>query len=224
MTMPCAAILLIGPTGSGKTPLGECLEQNGLLGRVCHHFDFGANLRELAAGALDVPVLSGGDREIVRRSLRNGVLLENEHAGIVAAIFDAFRRRRHVGAADLVVLNGLPRHVGQAELMERFVHIEQVACLDCTAEVVMARIRGDTGGDRSGRPDDSSVEVKRKLALFAGRTVALLDHYAANGVKVHHIEVGVHTGPEEMRRQLERLLVVSECQWTAHATSDNEAR
>ncbi len=42
------AILLLGPTGSGKTPLGQALEKKGLAGRRCVHFDFGANLREIA--------------------------------------------------------------------------------------------------------------------------------------------------------------------------------
>jgi len=36
------AILLIGPTGSGKTPLGDWLQAYGFCGHRCHRFDFGA--------------------------------------------------------------------------------------------------------------------------------------------------------------------------------------
>jgi len=59
------AILLVGPTGAGKTPLGEWLQLHGLWGRRCHHFDFGTNLREVASGnsagftAEEIPVRAG---------------------------------------------------------------------------------------------------------------------------------------------------------------------
>jgi adenylate kinase family enzyme len=64
MTIP-KAILLLGPTGSGKTPLGQVLEERGLWGHTCMHFDFGANLREIVAcnkpdgpiGAEDITLL-----------------------------------------------------------------------------------------------------------------------------------------------------------------------
>ncbi|MEE8450650.1 MAG: hypothetical protein V3R99_02015 [Thermoguttaceae bacterium] len=41
------AALLLGPTGAGKTPLGRLIEQRGLWGVRCLHFDFGDNLREV---------------------------------------------------------------------------------------------------------------------------------------------------------------------------------
>jgi hypothetical protein len=41
-------MLLIGPTGVGKTPFGSCLEKNGFRGRRCLHFDFGHELRTVA--------------------------------------------------------------------------------------------------------------------------------------------------------------------------------
>ena len=39
------AMLLLGPTGVGKSPLGDAIAQNGLFGRRCHHLDFGSELR-----------------------------------------------------------------------------------------------------------------------------------------------------------------------------------
>ena len=41
------AIVLLGPTGSGKTPLGDLIERCGLWGAPCLHFDFGACLRSI---------------------------------------------------------------------------------------------------------------------------------------------------------------------------------
>jgi len=35
------AVLLVGPTAAGKTPLGDALQAGGLWGRACRHFDSG---------------------------------------------------------------------------------------------------------------------------------------------------------------------------------------
>jgi hypothetical protein len=48
-TKPYPAILLVGPTGSGKTPLGALCEKKGLWQSRVFHFDFGAILRRIAA-------------------------------------------------------------------------------------------------------------------------------------------------------------------------------
>ncbi len=42
------SILLLGPTGAGKSPLGNQMEQNGIRGKRCFHFDFGHELRSIA--------------------------------------------------------------------------------------------------------------------------------------------------------------------------------
>ena len=71
------AILLLGPTGAGKTPLGDWLDQNGLWQRPGHHFDFGANLRAVvAAGPSDL--FAEDEIEFLKRVLTWGALLENE--------------------------------------------------------------------------------------------------------------------------------------------------
>lgn len=44
-----AAMVLLGPTGSGKTPLGHVFAARGFLNRRCAHFDFGENLRDNGA-------------------------------------------------------------------------------------------------------------------------------------------------------------------------------
>ena len=56
-----AALLLIGPTGSGKTPLGDLLDREGLWHRRCCHFDFGERMRRIVAGAggMGVPPMGG---------------------------------------------------------------------------------------------------------------------------------------------------------------------
>jgi len=84
------AILLLGPTGSGKTPLGEYLTAHGLWGRPCFHFDFGRQLRDAAASARPPANLSADDVAFLRGVLERGALLENEHFPIAEKILRAF--------------------------------------------------------------------------------------------------------------------------------------
>lgn len=194
-----AALLLLGPTGSGKSPLGDLLEERGLGGRRCVHFDFGANLRAVAdTGVLpstgEAPGrLSGDDLAIIGASLRTGALLENEQFHIARDLLLSFADQRRVTAADLLVLNGLPRHAGQARDVDTAVRIERLALLECPADVVLQRLAGDPGGDRAGRVDDEAQLVRQKLATYQARTLPLVRHYEGLGVAVAHLQVGAQT-------------------------------
>lgn len=182
------AILLVGPTGSGKTPLGDWLQTHGLGGRACRHFDFGAHLR---AGT----GLTAAEQEFVRRVLATGALLENETFYIAEKILRAFMAG-HEG--EWLVLNGLPRHVGQAVALERLVNVVAVVQLQADAATIRERLRRNSGGDRAGRVDDDLALVERKLATFARRTLPLVEHYRRRGVPVLPVTVGVATSPKEM--------------------------
>jgi adenylate kinase len=200
MTRP-EALLLLGPTGAGKTPLGEHLQARGLWDRRCAHFDFGAQLRAAAAptAAHDLTL---DEMTVVRRSLETGALLEDSQFGIAAKLLQAFLRRCAIAPADLVILNGLPRHVGQARDVDRLVRVTAVVNLSCTAQVVHERIAMNSGGDRTDRVDDDVVAIARKLRIYEERTRPLVEHYRAAGAVIHSIEVQVRTQPEDVWRQL----------------------
>jgi adenylate kinase family enzyme len=202
------AILLMGPTGSGKTPLGDCLEANGLAGRVCMHFDFGAELRTAAATEV-FPGLTQRDISFIRECLRTGDLLEKDTFHIARAVLAAFLERRAFREGYLLVLNGLPRHAAQAEDVDRLARIGLVVLLECDAPTVAERIARNSGGDRSGRLDDSPDDVRRKLSLYAERTRAVADHYRAKGVRVVTLPVTVSTTPRDAAAGLARL--ATEC-------------
>jgi len=201
------AILLLGPTGSGKTPLGELLEANGFRGRRCAHFDFGAQLRRIDDAGVGPQGLGKGDVALVRRVLHQGALLENEHFHLARAILEAFAREKKLGPDDLLVLNGLPRHVGQAADVDAFVEVRMVVHLRCTPEVVRERIRLDTGGDRGERADDSLDRIAAKLRIFEERTLPLIEHYRQSGATIVEVEVAAQTTAQEALRNVEcRLL------------------
>ena len=94
-----SGILLIGPTGSGKTPFGDFLNSNLLFNQNCFHFDFGANLRRIdrlfknnknAQIKTEFSLLSGKEIDIIISSLKNGTLLEDDQFYIAENILLSF--------------------------------------------------------------------------------------------------------------------------------------
>ncbi len=198
-----AALLLVGPTGAGKTPLGEALEARGLAGKRCLHFDFGANLRRAAISPTLPPGLSEADRNVIRNVLQSGALLSDEQFPIARAVLESFLSERAPGPGSLLVLNGLPRHVGQARALEPIVRIERIVHLVCPPEVVLARIRRDAGGDRSVRTDDDEAAVRRRIRRFHENAGPLLEFHRARGVPILRLPVGASDTGEDLRRRLE---------------------
>ena len=198
------AVLLLGPTGSGKTPLGEALENHAFFNRRCYHFDFGAQLRYAAEhGGRG---LSKQDVCTIQNVLSGGALLENNTFHIARTLLDHFIAAHEATASDLIILNGLPRHAGQARDVDQVLKVKLIVELQCAAETVHARIATNCGGDRAERTDDSTEEIARKLKLYSARTLPLLDHYRAAGVTRLSIPVDPDTVPEDIVETLARQL------------------
>jgi adenylate kinase len=205
--MKYPAILLIGPTGSGKTPFGGYLNSKKLFQRNCYHFDFGAGLRsiEQLVDQKDQASLKNkfsllGDKElaIIIHSLKSGSLLEDDQFYIAEEILLSFIAEKGITQNDLLVLNGLPRYTDQAVKIDRLVNITGIIYLNCTDNVVHSRIVRDSGGDRAGRNDDSMEEVRRKLTLFRERTLKLSSYDKEKGAKIYDIIISADTQPEDI--------------------------
>lgn len=207
-------ILLLGPTGSGKTPLGEMIRERGLRGARCLHFDFGANLREVvarnqaheSAGPLPVgeAVICRADVAFLRDVLHSGALLEDEQFPIARRILQWFMAREGADRDSCLVLNGLPRHVGQARAIDRILNVCLVVFLKCSSQTVLERIRTNAGGDRTSRTDDDLPSVQAKLAIFNERTAPLLEHYRRQGARVEIVEVTPEMTAEQMWETLQK--------------------
>jgi len=196
------AILLLGPTGSGKTPLGERIASDGLWGRRWAHFDFGAQMRRVVAQRRPDGVLSAADLDVLAEVLRSGVLLEDHQFPLAQRIFTSFLAACGVGLNAWIVLNGLPRHVGQAQAMASWVTLRAVVELACRPEVIAARIGDNVGGDRTGRVDDRPDDIRRKLEIYAQRTAPLIDYYQQRGVPLVRLEVAAEMTAATMHQSL----------------------
>lgn len=212
------AVLLLGPTGSGKTPLGDLFEQRGfpLSGLKLHgcrelrclHFDFGANLRRLVERDVEEGGITRVDLDFLRDVLEQGVLLEDEHFPLARRVFETFLTRRQAESTgdnageSLIVLNGLPRHLGQAEAVDTIVEILAVICLRCDESSVASRIVGNVGGDRLGRTDDDLAAVRRKLRIYEERTAPLVSHYRSLGALIATIDVDAETTPKDVWKRV----------------------
>ena len=199
----CGALLLVGPTGSGKTPLGDICEEKGLGEGRCTHFDFGENLRKIARTGEGPASLTEEEKKTISWSLKTGALLENKYFHIARKILLNFARQAQLVEPDLILLNGLPRHVGQARDIDAIIEIKKVVYLECSPLVARERIRLNSGGDREGRKDDSLEAIQKKLELFHSRTLPLLEHYRNKHVDIEKINVQVETKPLQLHQWLD---------------------
>lgn len=201
---PARALLLIGPTGAGKTPLGEHIEREGIAGKRYFHCDFGHELRGIAAADSAPAGFSRDDISFIREVLSQGALLENEHFHIAEKIVCHFLERNEFCENDAVILNGLPRHVDQAQDMNRLITVEGLIVLACGADDVRTRIRHNTGADRTGRIDDDIAMIRRKLLIFSERTAPLIDYYKEAGARVFTVKVGPSSTAGDVYAEISR--------------------
>jgi len=194
------ALLLIGPPGSGKSPVGMILEALGPF----RHFDFGSELRAAAEGRRG---LEAAEVAFVRRLLERQLLLPDERFDLAARLLERFLARSGFEVErEWLILNGLPRRVGQARDIATLVRVEEVFVLECDAETTAARVarrRRGEGLDHRGRADDTPAALARKLATYHKETLPVLEHYrATHTAKVHHLEVLPSTSEEELARAI----------------------
>lgn len=224
------ALLLIGPPGAGKSPLGDYLQEQVIAGKRFCHFDFGRELRELlkegSAAGNDRPEenISGEEKapgqvgeaglpgplyfsrqelERVRQSVETASLFEETDRELVRKIVRHFLGKNGVGEEDILVLNGLPRHRAQLGWLEDILTIALVVNLDCPEDVAVRRILANLDGERQGRQDDRLEVIVRRYRLYQEKTAPLLDYFRRTGIPVISLKVERETRPETLWPRLQ---------------------
>ncbi|MFN3568536.1 MAG: adenylate kinase family protein [Caldimicrobium sp.] len=196
------ALLLLGPTGAGKTPLGEELEKRSFLNRKAHHFDFGALLRKIASG--EIPFLTE-EKFLIQTILKEGRLLKEEEFYLAEKILLYYLAYKKYQPEDWLVLNGLPRNLYQAKQLERLANIRYVVHLNIDFSTLKLRLRFDPAGDRKEREDDIEELVEYKLTWFKKETFPLLDYYQQRA-RIINLPVKERDSGEDLFIKLSQML------------------
>ena len=142
----------------------------------------------------------------IRYALEKALLLERRHFPIAEKIVSSFLRKRQYSQGDLILLNGLPRHVEQAFDMDQIISVHSLVILECPAEVVHKRIITNSGGDRTGRNDDDIALIKKKLGIFRDRTAPLINHYSGKCCSIVQLTVRWDSSSADIYTNLLQLI------------------
>lgn len=164
---PFRAILLFGPPGSGKGTLGKFLSSAG----NHFHLSSGDIFRGLS------PESPAG--KLYHSYASQGLLLPDE---ITIQIWHHFvhgliATNRYFPTQQLLLLDGLPRTIRQADLLQKYIHIEQIIVLDVKdTERLIKRIQRRALIEKRTDDMDSKV-LHTRMDVYKKDTVKLLSHY-----------------------------------------------
>ncbi|MBR2908771.1 MAG: adenylate kinase [Clostridia bacterium] len=180
-------LVLIGAPGSGKGTLAQGLIK-----------------------ALNIPSISTGD--LLRNSIANGTELGKtakkymDEGKLVPTelVLDLLKERlAEPDTKNGYILDGFPRSMEQAELLDSMVDIDLCLYLDVDKDVIVNRIAGrrtckkcgaiyntntysspvcECGGELYLRDDDNEVTVAKRFDTFTNTTSPLVDFYRNKGI------------------------------------------
>lgn len=164
---PLQAVLIFGPPGSGKGTLGKFLSSAGNHFHLSSGDIFRGLAPESAAGKLYYSYASHGNL------LPDDVTVKIWHHyvdGLIAT-------NRYFPHQQLLLLDGIPRTVGQAKLLSRYLNILKIIVLDVDdTEALIKRMKRRAMIER--RMDDFDEAVLRnRMQVYQNETVQLLSHY-----------------------------------------------
>ena len=171
-------ILLFGAPGSGKGTQGQTL--GSIPGLV--HVACGEIFRDLRVGT---PL----GRVFLDYSSRGALVpddftvqLWEEHIGGLT------RLGRYDPATDILILDGIPRNVAQARLMDNHIDVRRVYYLDCADKEKMV-LRLKRRALHENRLDDASDEtIQTRLYVYEAETAPVLNYYPPE--KICRIDTG----------------------------------
>jgi adenylate kinase len=164
------AVLLFGPPGSGKGTLGKFL---GIAGNHWH-LSSGDIFRgldpESTAGKLYHTYANKG------HLVPDEVTIEIWHRYVEGLI----ATNRYFPRHQLLLLDGIPRTVKQAEILDRHIEVVQIIILE-TENMAELERRLLRRGTIEKRADDKDLEIlKTRMRVYEKETVQLLSHYPSS--------------------------------------------
>jgi len=172
------SILLFGAPGSGKGTQGRIL--GSIPGLV--HMSCGDIFRELKVGS---PL----GRVFLDYSSRGALVPDSFTVQLWNDYIDGLvNSGRFDPATDALLLDGIPRNVAQARLMDEHIDVRRVYYLDCEdRDKMYMRLKRRALHDN--RLDDASDEViQKRLYVYEAETAPVLDHYAKD--KIVRVDTG----------------------------------
>ncbi len=191
---PCfQSVLLVGPPGVGKGTQGKLLSHiPGIF-----HLSSGDMFRELdddsELGQLFHQYATHGEfvpDDITIKTWQNYVRTKVE-------------QKAYNPETDLLVLDGIPRNIAQAELLSPYINILRILFMVCEdREVMFERIRGRAIKEK--RRDDADELVARyRWDLYKRDTEPLIDYYPQEMIRI----IDADTIPAEVLHQILSVIV-----------------
>lgn len=186
-------ILLFGPPGVGKGTQGKILAKipgffHSSTGDIFRNLDSNSEM-----GKLFFQYSSRG--ELVPDDVTLRIWHQNIYANTILGLF-----KPH---ADLLVLDGLPRSVGQAKLLYKYIDVRKVIHLVCKdKEALFDRMK--RRAHKENRPDDAKDEVvRRRFTVYEDQTFPVLPFYPKDSI----CEVDALGSPAAVLNQILSALV-----------------
>ncbi len=171
--MTYKTILLFGAPGSGKGTQGSIL--GAIPGLV--HVACGEIFRDLRVGT---PL----GRVFLDYSSRGALVPDDFTVQLWQEYVESFARSgRYDPSTDILVLDGIPRSVAQARLMDTLIDVRRLFYLDCAdKEQVVLRLK--RRAIHENRLDDASdVTIQNRLYVYEAETAPVLGYYAPEIVR-----------------------------------------
>lgn len=166
-TEPFRSVLIFGPPGSGKGTMGKFLSSAGNHFHLSSGDIFRGLSPESPAGKLYHNYASRG------HLLPDEVTIQICHHFIHGLI----ATNRYFPAQQLLLLDGIPRTIRQAELLEKHIRVERVIVLDIeNSDALIKRIQRRALLEK--RTDDLDPQILRtRMEVYQKDTSKLLKHY-----------------------------------------------